>query len=144
MDILKLENQVCFPVYALSRHITSLYRPHLEKMGLTYPQYLVMLVLWEHHQVTVKELGKKLWLDSGTLTPLLKRLIENGLVTKNRSGVDERLVDITITEKGKALKEQALLLPYTLIKELETDEEQFLMLKAQIDKLLEVKESKNI
>ncbi len=144
MDILKLENQVCFPVYALSRHITSLYRPHLEKMGLTYPQYLVMLVLWEHHQVTVKELGKKLWLDSGTLTPLLKRLIENGLVTKNRSGVDERLVDITITEKGKSLKEQALLLPYTLIKELETDEEQFLMLKAQIDKLLEVKESKNI
>ncbi|MEA5257313.1 MarR family transcriptional regulator [Arcicella aquatica] len=144
MDILKLENQVCFPVYALSRHITSLYRPHLEKMGLTYPQYLVMLVLWEHHQVTVKELGKKLWLDSGTLTPLLKRLIENGLVTKNRSGVDERLVDITITEKGKDLKEQALLLPYTLIKELETDEEQFLMLKAQIDKLLEVKELKNI
>ncbi|MDR6561765.1 MULTISPECIES: MarR family transcriptional regulator [unclassified Arcicella] len=144
MDILKLENQVCFPVYALSRHITSLYRPHLEKMGLTYPQYLVMLVLWEHHQVTVKELGKKLWLDSGTLTPLLKRLIENGLVTKNRSEVDERLVDITITEKGKALKEQALSLPYTLIKELETDEEQFLMLKAQIDKLLEVKESKNI
>ena len=144
MDILKLENQVCFPVYALSRHITSLYRPHLEKMGLTYPQYLVMLVLWEHNQVTVKELGKKLWLDSGTLTPLLKRLIENGLVTKNRSELDERLVDITITEKGKTLKEQALSLPYTLIKELETDEEQFLMLKAQIDKLLEVKESKNI
>lgn len=144
MDNLKLENQLCFPVYALSRHITSLYRPHLEKIGLTYPQYLVMLVLWEHEEVTVKELGHKLWLDSGTLTPLLKRMIESGLVTKSRSEHDERLVDIKITEKGRLLKQETTSIPEALIRELETDEEQYFMLKTQINRILAVKESKNV
>jgi MarR family transcriptional regulator, organic hydroperoxide resistance regulator len=144
MDVLKLENQLCFPVYALSRHITSLYRPHLEQIGLTYPQYLVMMVLWEHHQVTVKELGNKLWLDSGTLTPLLKRMAENGLLTRNRSKQDERVVNITITEKGQELKQEAASIPRKLIQELATDEEQFFLLQKQINQILSVKSSQNV
>lgn len=144
MDILKLENQLCFPVYALSRHITSLYRPHLEAIGLTYPQYLVMMVLWEHQQVTVKELGQKLWLDSGTLTPLLKRMAENGLLTRKRAEQDERVVNINITEKGENLKQEAASIPEKLFKELATDEEQFFLLQKQINQILSVKSSQNV
>lgn len=140
MDSLKLDNQLCFPVYALSRHITGLYRPHLEKLGLTYPQYLAMLVLWQHTQVTVKELGSKLYLDSGTLTPLLKRMAENGLLTRTRDANDERLVNIAITGKGQALKAAAAPIPAIIAGELALKEAQYLQMLTQINSILKAKE----
>ncbi|GAB6007977.1 MarR family winged helix-turn-helix transcriptional regulator [Dysgonomonas reticulitermitis] len=135
---LKLENQLCFPVYALSRQITNLYRPHLEEFGLTYPQYLVLLVLWESNTVTVKHLGELLWLDSGTLTPLLKRMEMNGLVERKRSSKDERIVDILITDKGKKLEAQAEKIPLAIKKELKMSDEQLIKLRKKINKVLNI------
>ncbi|WP_461449526.1 MarR family winged helix-turn-helix transcriptional regulator [Mucilaginibacter sp.] len=111
MDYLKLENQACFPVYALSRVLTAHYKPILEEIDLTYPQYLVMLVLWEHQQLSVKEIGEKLLLDSGTLTPLLKKLEARKLVNRTRSMADERILMISLTKDGAALKEKAVSIP---------------------------------
>ncbi len=108
---LKLENQLCFAIYASSREMTKMYQPLLEQLGLTYSQYLVMLVLWEHHECTVKELGNALYLDSGTLTPLLKRLEAAGLIIRKRSTEDERKVHITLTDAGWKLQEQAVSIP---------------------------------
>nr|WP_197480045.1 MarR family transcriptional regulator [Paenibacillus swuensis] len=110
-DVLKLENQLCFSVYACSREIIKLYRPILDELGLTYTQYVTMLALWERDGVTVKELGQQLYLDSGTLTPLLKKLEGMGLVTRTREKADERNVNIGLTEKGAALKAQAQEVP---------------------------------
>ncbi|CAG4989711.1 Organic hydroperoxide resistance transcriptional regulator [Dyadobacter sp. CECT 9275] len=111
MEYLKLSNQLCFPLYALSRKITGQYLPLLEKIGLTYPQYLVMLVLWEENSLSVKELGNRLMLDSGTLSPLLKKLEDRELVTRTRLKQDERVVIIALTESGEALKERAVTIP---------------------------------
>ena len=111
MELLKLSNQLCFPLYALSRKVTSHYLPLLEKIGLTYPQYLVMLVLWEEGSLSVKELGAKLMLDSGTLSPLLKKMEERNLVTRQRQKEDERVVLISLTEAGENLKEKAAEIP---------------------------------
>ncbi len=108
---LRLDSQVCFAVYAASRAMTLAYRPLLEKLGLTYPQYLVMLVLWEQDGITVGDLGARLYLDSGTLTPLLKRLEGSGLVTRTRRKGDEREVEIGLTRSGTALKQKALSVP---------------------------------
>lgn len=138
MESLKLENQLCFPIYALSRQITALYRPHLEALELTYPQYLVILALWEHETVTVKQLGKLLWLDSGTLTPLLKRMEENGLLSRNRSEADERVVNIRISAKGTALKQLALSIPEAIKNALSTDDEQLFNLRDQLKQILSV------
>ena len=106
-DMLKLENQLCFPLYAAANKAVNRYKPLLDEIGLTYTQYIVMLVLWEHKSVMVSELGKRLYLDSGTLTPLLKRLEGKGLVKRERSAVDERVVHITATQTGERLKEAA-------------------------------------
>ncbi|WP_219837284.1 MarR family winged helix-turn-helix transcriptional regulator [Paenibacillus sp. R14(2021)] len=103
---MELENMLCFSIYAASRELTKLYRPLLEKFGLTYPQYLVMVVLWEYGHTTVSALGDKLLLDSGTLTPLLKRLQDAGLIDRKRSTDDERKVEIALTEKGASLEAQ--------------------------------------
>ncbi len=111
MDELKLERQVCFALYAASRAVTQLYRPLLDALGLTYPQYLVMLVLWERGPVTVKELGAALDLDSGTLSPLLKRLEAAGMVARSRRADDERSVEVRLTGAGAALKERAGTVP---------------------------------
>lgn len=138
MDSLHLNNQLCFPIYALSRQLTALYRPHLDKMGLTYPQYLVMLALWEHETVSVKKLGNLLWLDSGTLTPLLKRMEENELLTRSRSKTDERVVNISLSDKGKTLRESAKDLPELLKQQLENDGVQLEQLRAQLQQLLAV------
>ncbi|WP_411346093.1 MarR family winged helix-turn-helix transcriptional regulator [Paenibacillus sp. WLX1005] len=108
---LKLDNQLCFAIYASSREMTKMYQPLLEHLGLTYSQYLVMLVLWEQQECTVKELGTALYLDSGTLTPLLKRLEAAGLIIRKRSTEDERKVHITLTDAGWALQQQALSIP---------------------------------
>ena len=105
-ELMKLENQLCFLLYACARATTRYYRPFMDKMGLTYTQYLTMLVLWEVGTINVKRLGERLYLDSGTLTPVLKRLEEKGLVTRERSTADERNLDITITENGRELKQQ--------------------------------------
>lgn len=106
-DSLKLKNQLCFPLYAASKEVVNRYKPHLDELELTYTQYIVMMVLWEHKSVSVKELGQYLYLDSGTLTPLLKRLESKGLVLRERSTADERQVDIRITEQGERLRERA-------------------------------------
>lgn len=110
-DALKLENQLCFPLYACSREVVKLYKPFLEKIGLTYTQYIVLMVLWESHRTTAKQLGEKLHLDSGTLTPLLKRLEADGLLTRSRSAQDERSLVVALTPKGETLKAQAADIP---------------------------------
>ena len=108
---LALDNQFCFALYSASHAMTKTYKPMLDRLGLTYPQYLVMLVLWENDAILVKEVGARLFLDSGTLTPLLKRLETNGLVSRNRDPHDERQVRIVLSEHGRALREQAALIP---------------------------------
>ncbi|MFP5113839.1 MarR family winged helix-turn-helix transcriptional regulator [Bacillaceae bacterium C204] len=118
---LKLENQICFKIYTAEREITKLYRDLLEDLDVTYPQYLVLLVLWEKDSITVKELGQKLFLDSGTLTPMLKRMEGNELLERRRSLEDERSVIITLTKKGKELKQKAECIPSQLLNNLSTD-----------------------
>ncbi|MBQ6442944.1 MAG: MarR family transcriptional regulator [Lachnospiraceae bacterium] len=109
---LKLENQLCFPLYACARKIVNAYTPFLKPLGLTYTQYLVFLVLWEHEEATVGELGGLLHLDAGTLTPLLKKLEKAGLLTRKRSEEDERITCIRITKKGNDLKEACKEIPF--------------------------------
>lgn len=110
-DKLKLENQLCFPLYAASKEIVRHYKPFLDKLDMTYTQYIAMMVLWEHKKLTVKELGEYLYLDSGTLTPLLKTMEKKGWVERNRSKEDERVLNVTITKQGEVLREQALSVP---------------------------------
>ena len=110
-DVLKLDRQLCFPLYACSREMIKEYKPFLDELDLTYTQYITMLVLWERGSINVKALGDQLYLDSGTLTPLLKKLELKGLVTRKRSCEDERNLIITITEAGEALKERAVTIP---------------------------------
>ncbi len=117
---LKLENQLCFPVYAASRLITREYQPYLDKLGITYPQYVALMVLWESDPRTVNEIAEKLILNTNTITPLLKRLESQGLITRHRSQEDERKVIIALTDKGRQLQEQAALIPQSLAKELLT------------------------
>jgi DNA-binding MarR family transcriptional regulator len=111
MDALKLENQLCFPLYACARGVIKKYTPFLEKTGLTYTQYITMMVLWDKKKIGVKDLGEALYLDSGTLTPLLKKLEKMGLITRERSAQDERSLIVTITQKGAELKKKAALIP---------------------------------
>ena len=113
-DSLKLENQLCFPLYACAKEITRHYRPFLEKIDLTYTQYIVMMVLWEENKINVKRLGEKLFLDSGTLTPLLKSLEAKGYITRSRSKDDERNLNVEITDLGKALRDKALDVPKSM------------------------------
>ena len=108
---LKLENQLCFPLYACARRIVNLYTPHLKPLGLTYTQYIVFMVLWQERSVQVKDLCRKLYLDSGTLTPLLKKMEEAGFVTRERCHEDERVVTVTVTEKGMELREKCREIP---------------------------------
>ena len=109
---LKLQNQLCFPLYACARKITSSYTPYLKPLGLTYTQYIVFMVLWEKESVTVGQLGNILHLDNGTLTPLLKNLEKEGYIKRKRSKEDERVMTISITEKGNALKEKCRNIPF--------------------------------
>ncbi|MDQ6600992.1 MarR family winged helix-turn-helix transcriptional regulator [Bacillus salipaludis] len=118
---LKLENQICFKIYSTEREITKLYRSLLEELEVTYPQYLVLLVLWERKSVTVKELGQKLFLDSGTLSPMLKRMEGNNLIERRRSLEDERTVIISLTQKGEDLKDKAQCIPSKLLENLSLD-----------------------
>ena len=115
LDPQRLDNQICFAVYSAAHAFNRVYKPLLDRLGLTYPQYLVMLVLWERDDVPVKEIGEKLFLDSGTLTPLLKRLEAAHLVKRTRSSEDERQVLIALTVQGHALKEKARSVPQSIL-----------------------------
>ena len=108
---LKLENQLCFPLYAAAKEIVKKYRPYLDEINLTYTQYIAMMVLWEEKSLSVKDLGEKLFLDSGTLTPLLKSMEQKGFVTRHRSEADERVLIVSITPAGEALRQKAADVP---------------------------------
>lgn len=110
-DCLKLENQMCFPLYACAKEVVKRYKPFLDEIDLTYTQYIAMMVFWEHKEMNVKELGAYLFLDSGTLTPVLKKLEQKGYITRKRSDKDERVLNVAVTEAGEALKERAVDIP---------------------------------
>ncbi len=110
-DVLKLENQLCFPLYACSKEIIRRYKPFLDDIDLTYTQYIAMMILWEEEQATVKELGTRLYLDSGTLTPVLKKLENKGYIERKRSDTDERNLIVSVTDEGKKLRERAVCIP---------------------------------
>lgn len=135
-ELLKLDNQLCFPLYVASRAMTNAYRPLLNELSLTYPQYLVMLVLWEDKEISVKNLGDKLYLDSGTLTPLLKRLEVAGLIRRTRSLEDERSVLINLSEKGYELQEKAYDIPKELFCKSGLSVEEFILLRQQLNKII--------
>ena len=136
-EALHLDNQVCFPIYAASRLVMQAYRPLLAELGLTYPQYLVMMVLWETDARTVREIGARLYLDSGTLTPLLKRLEKQGLVARNRRVDDDRTVENHLTEAGRELQQSALSIPNELVCNAELDPEQVGSLKKDLNELVD-------
>ncbi|MGD9994010.1 MAG: MarR family winged helix-turn-helix transcriptional regulator [Salinivirgaceae bacterium] len=118
---LKLDNQLCFPFYAVSRLITRAYQPYLDELGITYPQYLVLLVLWEKNGITVSEISQRLILNTNTITPLLKRLEALGILNRQRASDDERKVIISLTEKGKAMQEAAADIPLKLTRGLNSE-----------------------
>ena len=135
-DLIRLDDQLCFALYATSRAITGLYRPVLQEIGLTYPQYLVMLVLWEHQTVTVSELGARLYLDSGTLTPLLKRLEKQGLIVRSRDSGDERQVNIELTLAGVRMRRRASAVALSLKCKLPIPEQKIRALRTELNGLL--------
>ena len=132
-----LEDQLCFALYAASRALTARYRPQLDEIGLTYPQYLVMMLLWEEDNQTVGQLGTRLNLDSGTLSPLLKRLTAAGLVTRHRRVEDERSVAIALTDKGRGLREKAYAISEEMIGAIGFDTGEFAELKERLRQLTE-------
>ena len=135
-EALRLDNQLCFPLYACARDIMRKYKPFLDEIGLTYTQYITMMVLWEHRQVTSKQLGEKLYLDSGTLTPVLKSLEAKGYVRRYRSTEDERVLLVEVTEAGKALREEALSVPAQMACHVVLSPEESLTLYKLLYKLL--------
>ena len=142
-DVLKLKNQLCFPIYLCSKEIIKKYTPFLEKLDLTYTQYIVMMYFWEKETSNVKEIGKALILDSSTLTPLLKKLENKGYITRIRSTKDERNLVITLTEKGKLLREQALSVPAQVGKCINLSKEEAEMLYKLTYKILVNLEEEN-
>ena len=134
-DVLKLENQLCFPLYVCAKEVVRAYKPYLDELDITYTQYITMMVMWEHKELRVKEIGEHLYLDSGTLTSVLKKLEEKGFVTRKRSEKDERDLIVTITDKGEALKEKAVHVPERLGACVELDPQKA---KALYDTLYEV------
>lgn len=137
VDRLKLENQLCFPLYAAARGVVKMYAPLLSEIDLTYTQYITMMVLWDKKQVSVKTLGEVLYLDSGTLTPLLKKLENQGLLTRSRSKEDERVLIVEITKQGEELKEKAKTIPERLQQCINLSPEESKTLYSLLYKLLE-------
>ena len=135
-DSLKLENQLCFPLYACSKEIVRRYKTYLDKLDLTYTQYIVMMVMWEEKELNVKELGDKLFLDSGTLTPVHKKLEAKGYVTRERSKIDERTLIVTLTESGKELREMAVDIPVGMRGCLKLSDEEMIQLRTMLGKIL--------
>ena len=135
-ECIKLGNQLCFPLYAAAREIVNRYKPVLEELDLTYTQYITMLVIWEHECISVRDMGKLLYLDSGTLTPLLKKLEQKGLVERKRDTEDERLLNVTLTEAGKAMKEKAVEVPQKIACTLNISKEEAFTLYNILNKFL--------
>ena len=133
----QLGNQLCFPLYVIAKEITGLYRPLLEELDITYPQYLVMMVLWEHQRLTVNQIGEKLFLDSGTITPLLKRLEAKSYIVRQRKIEDERVVEISLTDEGERLPDKACLIPEKMNDRLDLSETDVQELKQAVSKLLD-------
>ncbi|WP_133015979.1 MarR family winged helix-turn-helix transcriptional regulator [Clostridium cuniculi] len=133
---IKLDNQLCFSLYAASREVIKIYKPLLDKYGLTYTQYIAMLVVWEYERITVKEMGQKLHLDSGTLTPVLKKLQLMGLIIKYRDKNDDRVVIVEVSEKGRELKDKIIDVPEQMYCRLGSNVEDAIQLKKMLDKLL--------
>jgi DNA-binding MarR family transcriptional regulator len=134
---LLLGNQLCFPLYATSKEIIRKYRPFLEQLGITYTQYITLLVLWEEDNVSIKELGERLYLDSGTLTPIIKKLEKQGIVTRERDPKDERKIVITLTSKGHELYEKAQFIPDEIRKCVNITDEEFRVLYNLLYKVLD-------
>ena len=134
----KLGNQLCFPFYVISKEITGMYRPFLDELDITYSQYLVMMVLWEFERLTVNQIGEKLYLDSGTLTPLLKRLEAKEYIVRLRKKEDERIVEVFLTEKGNDLQKKACIIPGKMQEKLNLSEVDLLELKETVNKLLTI------
>ncbi|MDH2309754.1 MarR family winged helix-turn-helix transcriptional regulator [Methylobacterium brachiatum] len=137
MDPLLLDNQLCYALYAAAHRMTKSYRPLLERLGLTYPQYLVLLVLWEQDGVTVSEIGRRLRLDSGTLTPVLKRLESAGFLVRTRRQSDEREVEIALTPQGAALRAEAVTVRESVMCQLELSEPEIRALRKDLGTLIE-------
>lgn len=135
-EVLKLSNQLCFPLYACSKEIVKKYRPFLTEINLTYTQYLTMLVMWEEEEINVKELGERLYLDSGTLTPVLKKLEQKSFVKRTRDKEDERVLKVSLTKAGRRLKEKALEVPKKMSSCLRFSKEEALFLSTTLDKIL--------
>jgi len=143
---LKLSNQLCFPVYAVSRLITREYQPYLEKLGITYPQYLVLMVLWETDGITVNEIAQKLILNTNTVTPLLKRMESLDIISRKRSGKDERKVIVQLTDKGNEMRVKALTIPENMTNALTTGEmttDELIELRIKLNKMIDLLIAKN-
>lgn len=140
-DALKLENQVCFPLYACAKEIVRRYQPFLAPLDLTYTQYIAMMVLWEHKEMRMKELGKLLYLDSGTLTPVLKKMEAKGYVMRRRSKDDERNLNVLLTPAGESLKERAVSIPFALGNCVNLTQEEAITLSRLLHKALASMES---
>lgn len=132
----KLGDQLCFPFYVISKEITGMYRPFLEELDITYSQYLVMMVLWEYERLTVNQIGEKLYLDSGTLTPLLKRLEAKSYIIRHRKIEDERVVEVFLTEEGNQLQKKACIIPQQMQDKLNLSEQDLIEIKTTVTKLL--------
>lgn len=135
-DLLKLENQLCFPLYACAKEVVRAYTPLLEPLGLTYTQYIAMMVMWEHRTISVRDLGNILLLDSGTLTPMLKKMEKNGWLTRERSREDERMVLLRLTDEGNRLKEMAAEIPLKMVQCVKLEREEASLLYNLLYKLL--------
>ena len=135
-EMLKLENQLCFPLYACAKEVVRRYMPLLEPLGLTYTQYLAMMVMWEHKSISVKDMGRLLYLDSGTLTPMLKKMEKAGLISRRRSEKDERMVIVSITERGEALQEKAAEIPSKMAECVTLDNDEAMQLYTLLHKMM--------
>ncbi len=134
---LKLENQLCFPLYACAKEVVRRYTPLLEPLGLTYTQYIVMMILWEHKSISVGDMGRRLFLDSGTLTPLLKKMERNGWLSRQRSKDDERVVIVSITDTGEALQEIVSEVPVKMAQCVKLESDEALQLYTLLNKMLQ-------
>jgi DNA-binding MarR family transcriptional regulator len=146
-DQLRLENQICFPLYAASRLVIQEYQPYLDKLGITYPQYLVLMVLWEIDNIPVSEITRRLILNTNTITPVLKRMEAQGIITRQRSQDDERKVIVTLTPKGKELQIEAASIPDKLVAGLLSDNaspEELQILKDQLYRIIQYLSSKQV
>lgn len=135
-EMLKLENQLCFPLYACAKEVIRRYTPLLEPLGLTYTQYIAMMVMWEHKTISVRDIGKLLFLDSGTLTPMLKKMEKAGWITRKRSVADERMVIISITKRGEQLQEKAAEIPVKMAGCVTLESEEAMQLYSLLHKMM--------